>query len=180
MRCRLLSLLLIVGAFPASAHRLDEYLQATRIALATNRIDLSIDLTPGVAVFDQLFVVIDRNHDGRVSEQEATAYGRRVLKDLRFRLDHKPVVPALAGITFPPMSDARAGIGVIRLKAAAVVNSLTPGRHEFSIDNRHLSAISVYLVNALVPKDHAIQITRQIRNENQSSYRLLFTLGSST
>jgi hypothetical protein len=60
MKTGLLGCLLLVLATEAPAHRLDEYLQATRLAVATNRIDLSIDLTPGVAVADQLLVVIDR------------------------------------------------------------------------------------------------------------------------
>ena len=50
MKPVLLGCLLFVLATHALAHRLDEYLQATRISVATNRIDLSIDLTPGVAV----------------------------------------------------------------------------------------------------------------------------------
>jgi hypothetical protein len=33
------------AAAPASAHRLDEYLQATRIGVSQGRIDLEIDLT---------------------------------------------------------------------------------------------------------------------------------------
>ena len=43
-------LLLSYGA-PASAHRLDEYLQATTIALEKNRVHAELRLTPGVAVF---------------------------------------------------------------------------------------------------------------------------------
>ena len=168
-------MLLIVVASTAHAHRLDEYLQATRIAIATNRISLSIDLTPGVAIYDQLIVVIDRDHDGRVSRQEATAYAGKVLHDLQVKLDDKPLLLTLADIRFPSLKDAREGLGIIQLKAAAGIDELAHGPHEFSIENHHLPAISVYLVNALVPKDHAIKITRQSRNENQSNYRLRFT-----
>ena len=39
-------LLLVLSASP-SAHRLDEYLQAARVALAHTRVELEIDLTPG-------------------------------------------------------------------------------------------------------------------------------------
>jgi len=179
MKRALPSLLLLVFASNTQAHRLDEYLQATRITVATNRIDLSIHLTPGVAVFDQLFPVIDRDHDGRVSDKEAATYARRLLKDLQVRLDGKPLNLAAGDINFPPLSDARAGIGVIRFKAAATIDGLAPGRHELVLENRHLPAISVYLVNVLAPKNDAIQIDRQIRNKNQSNYSLLFTLKSS-
>jgi hypothetical protein len=34
----------------AGAHRLDEYLQATRISIGANRIVLQMDLTPGMEV----------------------------------------------------------------------------------------------------------------------------------
>ena len=38
----------------ADAHRLDEYLQATRIDVEVDRIDLDIDLTPGAALPEAL------------------------------------------------------------------------------------------------------------------------------
>ncbi|MBI1177883.1 hypothetical protein GC207_10655 [bacterium] len=170
----MLSLLLIAFAFQTRAHRLDEYLQATRVAVATNTITLSIDLTPGVAVYDQLIVVIDRDHDGRISRQEANDYARKVLIDLHVKLDDKPVKLLLVDIHFPTLNDAREGIGVIQMKAAVRFSALAAGQHELAIDNQHLRAISVYLVNALVPKDRAIKIIRQERNENQSNYRLVF------
>ena len=40
----------LCAAAPAGAHRLDEYLQATRIGVSQNRIDLEIDLTAGAAI----------------------------------------------------------------------------------------------------------------------------------
>ena len=42
-------ILLFVGA-PASAHRLDEYLQATTISVEKDRVQAQIRLTPGVTV----------------------------------------------------------------------------------------------------------------------------------
>jgi hypothetical protein len=57
--------------------------------VATNRIELSIELTPGVAVADQVLAVIDKNRDGRVSSEEAGAYAQRVLKDIQIKLDEK-------------------------------------------------------------------------------------------
>jgi hypothetical protein len=65
---------------PASAHRLDEYLQATRIDLASNRVDLEIDLTPGVEVVNDVLPLMDVNHDGNISIAEGKAYAKLVLK----------------------------------------------------------------------------------------------------
>lgn len=171
--------LLLVLATDALAHRLDEYLQATRVSVATNRIDLTIDLTPGVAIVDQLLVVIDKDRDGRVSKKEIAAYAQRVLKDIRIGLDEKVLVPSLVDTSFPALQELKEGLGVIRIKATVPTGELSAGRHAFSLTNAHLPAISVYLVNALVPKDRAIRITKQTRDELQKDYRLEFEVSRS-
>ena len=43
--------ILLLAGTPASAHRLDEYLQATTISVEKDRVQAQIRLTPGVAVF---------------------------------------------------------------------------------------------------------------------------------
>lgn len=180
MKQGLLSVLLLVLATDALAHRLDEYLQATRISVATNRIDLSIDLTPGVAIADELLLVIDKDRDGRISDKESAAYAQRVLKDIRIGLDETVLVPGLVDASFPAQDEIRKGLGVIRIKATAYVAPLSPGNHALTLTNAHLPAISVYLVNALAPKDRAIKITKQTRDELQKDYRLEFSVSPST
>ncbi|HKS38052.1 MAG TPA: hypothetical protein VJW76_12720, partial [Verrucomicrobiae bacterium] len=155
MKPGLLGCLALVFVTNALAHRLDEYLQATRISVATNRIDLSIDLTPGVAIVDQLLVVIDKDRDGRVSKKEVTAYAQHVLKDIRIGLDEKVLALSLVDTSFPALHEVKEGLGVIRIKATAPVAPLSAGKHTLNLTNAHLPAISVYLVNALVPKDRA-------------------------
>ena len=59
---------------------------------------------------------------------------------------------------------------------SASIEQLAAGQHTLSLTNAHLPAISVYLVNALVPKDRAIKITKQTRDELQKTYRLEFGL----
>jgi len=180
MNSWLLGCLLLVLAAPsdALAHRLDEYLQATRVSVATNRIDLSIDLTPGVAIASQLLAVIDADQDGQVSKAEATAYAQRFLKDLQVALDEASLALSLTDISFPALHEVRGGLGVIRIKASAPVRSLAPGSHTFGLTNSHLPAISVYLVNALVTRDPAISITKQTRDELQKYYRLEFQVAA--
>ena len=176
MRTGLLGCFLFLLAGDAWAHRLDEYLQATRVSVATNRIDLSIDLTPGVAVADQVLAVIDKDRDGRVSDDERTAYAQVFLKDLRFGLDERVLPLSLADISFPALHEVKEGLGVIRIKATSPVRQLATGQHTLSLSNAHLPGISVYLVNALVPKDPAIKITKQTRDELQKNYRLEFAV----
>ncbi len=166
--------LLLLLAANAMAHRLDEYLQAARVAVFTNHIALSLDLTPGVAVVDQLLAVIDQDRDGTVSVAEGDAYAQQVLKDLRIGLDGKVLALRFGDASFPALREIKSGLGVIRLKATALIGPFAGGQHVLTLTNTHLPGISVYLVNALVPKDPAIKITRQIRDEHQRSYRLEF------
>jgi len=129
-----LSCLLLLLATEAWAHRLDEYLQATRVSVATNRIELSIDLTPGVAIADQLLVVIDQDRDGRVSAEEGVAYALGVLKDIRIGLDEKALTLSLVDVSFPALDKVSGGLGVIRIKASAPVE-LGVGRHALRLQN---------------------------------------------
>jgi hypothetical protein len=174
MRAALLGCWLFVVASEGFAHRLDEYLQATRIAVTTNRIDLAFELTPGVAVVAQVLEVIDLDRDGRVSEDEGGAYARRFLKDLKIGLDGKAIAPSVTSVTVPSLTDMRAGVGVIRIKATAPIGSLAPGSHALTLTNGHLPAISVYLVNALQSSVPVVAIGRQARDELQKGYRLEF------
>jgi hypothetical protein len=179
MRTGLLGCLLLLLATDALAHRLDEYLQATRVSVATNHIGLSIDLTPGVAVADQVLAVIDKDHDGRISDEEGAAYAQRILKDIRILLDEKVLALRVVDASFPALREVKQGLGVIRIKANAHIEHLAAGQHTLSLTNAHLPAISVYLVNALVPKERAITITNQTRDELQKEYRLEFGINLS-
>jgi hypothetical protein len=179
MNVRLLGCILFATAFTTSAHRLDEYLQATRIAVATNRIDISIELTPGVAVVSEVLAAINTNHDAQLSDSERQTYGERLLKDIRVGIDDRPVTLLLAQISFPAIQEMKEGHGIIRVKASADIAPLQPGAHTLTLTNSHLPKVSVYLVNALVPKDRTIQIRKQARDEWQRDYRLQFTVDPS-
>jgi hypothetical protein len=174
MRTGLLGCLLIALTSNALAHRLDEYLQAARVSVTTNRIDVSLDLTPGVAVADQVLAAIDRDRGGHASQGGRDAYAQRVLNDIRVALDEKILALGLVSASFPAPHEIKGGLGVIRIKATANLGQLPSGRHTLSLTNAHLPAISVYLVNALVPKDRAVQIIKQTRDELQRGYRLEF------
>lgn len=174
MKALLLAGLWLALANSALAHRLDEYLQAARLSVTTNRIDFSLDLTPGVAVADQLLATIDKDRDGLVSEDERATYGQRVLKDLRLQLDEKELALHLVEVSVPMFFEIRNGVGVIRIRASASVGQLATGKHVLHLTNGHLPAISVYLVNALASKDPAVQVTKQTRDELQKEYRLEF------
>jgi len=179
MNRALLGCLLVGIATGALAHRFDEYLQAARVSVATNRIDVTFYLAPAGEATAQLLVVVDRDGDGAVSEAEGDAYARSFLRDIRLSLDEKALVPGLMETTFPTQAEFEEGTGVIQIKVAAPAGDLAQGDHVLSLTNAHLPEISVYQVNALKPTDKSIKIRKQVRNGLQTDYHLEFTVGPS-
>jgi hypothetical protein len=161
---------------PAAAHQLDEYLQATRIAIEPDRIVLDIGLTPGVSVSEQIFASMDRNGDTVVSESEIEAYGRHVLQDLALEVNGRSLPLTLVRAESPTWPEMRDGVGTIRISAAVKV-SVPRGLHRLRFVNHHRSDIGVYLVNALMPSSGAISIREQERDVRQHGIRLEFDRG---
>ena len=117
---------------PAGAHRLDEYLQATRLSIDIGRVDLEIDLTPGVAVAPQVFAWIDTNRDDRISDAEAEAYARQLLSSVALSVDGRPVPVTLIEIRVPQFREMNLGAGIIRVRATAKLPATGAGRHHVS------------------------------------------------
>jgi hypothetical protein len=157
---------------PAESHRLDEYLQATRLAFSRDRIVVELDLTPGVSVARQVFALIDRDGDNRVSPVEIAAYGQRVLQDVSLRIDGKVSTLTLVRAESPTWDEIREGLGTIRLEASAEAPLATYGRHRVVYDNAHQPAIGVYLVNALSPSLTGMTIGPARRDMLQRSIAL--------
>jgi len=160
------------------AHRLDEYLQATLVTIEPKAIRLQINLTPGVDVAEQVLARIDRDHDGVISTSEAAAYCESVRRDMLIRLDHRNITLKLIASNFPPPSELRTGWGIIQLEFSAKIDLLTAGAHKVTIENRHLQALSVYLVNAAQPRSGQVAIAKQKRNETQSVGEIEFSITS--
>jgi hypothetical protein len=155
----------------ASAHRLDQYLQATTLSVEKDRIQAQIRLTPGVAVLPFVLASIDTDADGLLSASEQRAYADRVLQDLSLRADGNPLALRLVSTKFPSMQEMKEGLGTIVIDFAADV----PGnRHDrqLAFENHHQSPIAAYLVNCLIPSDPRIRVTGQNRNYEQSFYQL--------
>ena len=161
---------------PAGAHRLDEYLQATRLSIDIERVGLEIDLTAGVAVAPQVFAWIDTNRDGQISNAEEEAYARQVLGSVALSVDGRPAPITLVEIRVPPFREMNLGVGTIRVRATASVSAAAAGRHQISYFNAHRSESSVYLVNALVPTDARIRIAGQRRDRSQHGLTLDYTV----
>jgi len=163
--------ILLWAGTPGSAHRLDEYLQATTISVEKDRIQMQLRLTPGVAVFPIVLPNIDTNLDGVISEAEQQAYAERMLRDVSLTIDGHRLPLRLTSTKFARTEEMKEGRGEIQLEFDADVPRNGPNR-ELIFENHHQSRIAAYLVNCLVPRDPDIRLTRQNRNYQQSFYRL--------
>lgn len=153
-----------------AAHRLDEYLQATLIGVTRDGVDVEINLTPGVAVLPAVLSAIDRNHDGRISPDEEQAYAAEVLRDVELQVDGKSVPLRLTGRQFPSLQAMSEGLGTIRLNMRA-----DRAGHELRFENRHMSGVSVYLVNCLASRDDGLLAGKPERDEAQRSIRFSYS-----
>ena len=169
--------LCLAAALPASAHRVDEYLQATRISVDRDRVNLELSLTPGVSLAPLVFFWIDTDHDGHISRKEGEAYAQQVLGSLDLNVDDRPVSVTLSEQQFPEFREMNLGVGVVRLRASAKLKGIADGNHRVLYRNTHKPEWSVYLANALVPEDDHIEITEQRRDNTQREltidYRIL-------
>ena len=160
----------------AAAHRLDEYLQATRVSLERTRVLVELDLTPGATIASTIVPLIDRDADGAISPAEIEAYGRRVLADQSVSLDGQEALLELTSIDAPSIGEMREGMATIRLRATGRVNTQS-GRRDLYVENRHLPSSSVYMINALMPDDRAITVVSQVRDARQSSATIAYEIG---
>jgi hypothetical protein len=174
-RIAMVAVLLALAA-PAGAHRLDEYLQATTIAIEKDRIEAHVRLVPGIAVLPAVIASIDIDADGVLSQAEQRAYAERVQRDLRLTIDGAAAELQRIAFAFPSMHALEEGLGEIELRFEARVPPSAAAGRKIVFDNRHQPAIGVYLVNSLVPGDPHIRITAQNRNYPQSLYELDFVM----
>ncbi len=163
------------AAAPIDAHRLDECLQAALIEITPDEVKVELNLNPGVQVADVMIWAIDRDHDGKISIREGDIYARRLITDLGATLDERPLKLELLKSSFDLIPELQSGVGNIRLEMRIRLRHLATGDHVLSFTNRHQPAISVYLVNALLPKSPSIKILKQERTDNQSIGRIYFS-----
>jgi polyphosphate kinase len=177
---RRLSLLLFLSVAPCvlQAHRLDECLQAAMVIIEPQRVHVQLVLEPGVEVASQVLKRIDRDNNQTISRAESVAYSSALQRELTLRLDGQLLQLRLEVSEFDTPAELRSGSGIIRLTFSAAVKISQPGPHQLVFENRHLSAISVYLFNATQPELPAIRITRQQRNYTQSVGTIDFILTS--
>ena len=162
----------------AGAHRVDEYLQATRLSVDITHVDLEIDLTAGIALASEVFGSIDTNRDGEISGAEGETYARQVLHSVVLSVDGRATPITLIEARFPQFREMSLGVGTIRLRASARVPAAATGHHQISFRNTHRLEESVYLVNALVPANPRVQLGDPRRDSAQQGLRLDYTVAA--
>ena len=172
-----LAIVVVLMGSALGAHQIDEYVQAARVSLSRDRIVVSLDLTPGVAIAGSVIQRLDQDSDQRISPPEAEAYGREVLSALTATLDAAPLPLRLTRVEVPPVGELRDGVGAIRIEATADAVAAA-GRHHLMIHNTHRPQESVYLANALIPAEDDIRIARQDRDARQQLYRLEYEVAT--
>ncbi len=170
-----LALVLVAGGW-SSAHRRDEYLQAARLAIDPDRVQIELDLTPGIAVAESVLAEVDLDRNRSISAGEAGAYCARLLSAMAVDVDGRPLVLALTGSTFPDAGAMMTGEGTMRLQAVAAMPRLSGGTHHLRYRNSHRSDIAVYLVNALVPASDRVAVASQRRDVDQRDVTIEYTL----
>ena len=166
----------IAAGVSISAHRKDEYLQAARIAVDPGRVQVDLDLTPGISVAENVLGAIDADRDGTLSPAETQAYAAKVLHDVTLDVDSHPLEPHVIDSIFPSVAAVRGGEGTIRVRLAASLPDLAPGRHRLRYVNVHRADVGVYLANALVPANDRIAITGQTRDTDQRALHVDYEL----
>jgi hypothetical protein len=166
---------MLAVASPASAHVLDEYLQATIIDIEPGDIRLRINLTPGVDIAWQVIELIDRNDNGTISPEEATTYANTLNRDLSCQLDQRTVKLRLIACEVPAPADLHTGMGIIKAEFSLEQGDLSSGMHSLTLENHHFPGIGVYLFNAAQPESALIRIVGQKRNVNQSTGEVEFS-----
>jgi hypothetical protein len=167
---------LLLCAAQLSAHRRDEYLQAARLAIDPDAVQLQLDLTPGIAVAESVIADIDGDRDGTLSAGEQRAYAGLVLGAVRLEIDGRPLAAALTAAVFPDVEAMRRGEGTIRMQASASAPRLAAGPHHLLFRNSHHRDGGVYLANALVPDSERVAVTAQRRDAVQSELTIDYVL----
>jgi hypothetical protein len=163
-----------------SAHRRDEFLQAARIGIAADRIELELSLTPGISIADAIGAAVDRDRDGVRSDQEQRAFVNQALGAMQLAVDGRPLNITLIAATVPDAAALRCGDAPIEVRAVASLPRLGLGRHRLRFTNAYRRDISVYLVNALVPASDRITVGAQDRDPEQRETTIEYTIAAAS
>ena len=123
--------------------------------------------------------MIDTDGDGQLSEIEKHAYAIQVIQSLSLEVDRVKLELSLLDSQFPVIEAMAAGQESIRLKVQADLPVSWAASRQLRFVNHHAPAISVYLVNCLVPADGEPVIAAQKRDYAQSEIQVTYSFKTS-
>jgi polyphosphate kinase len=109
--------------------------QATLVAIEPSGVRLQINLTPGVAVAEQVLAQIDRDRDGAISKNEAASYAESLKRDLTLRMNGRKLELKLTASEFVPPAELRTGSGTIQMEFCAISGPFAAGPHRLTLEN---------------------------------------------
>jgi hypothetical protein len=166
----------ITASPEVSAHRTEDYLQTARIGVEPDRVQLTLDLTPGIAVAESFLATLDHDRDGSLSPEEQRGYAEEVTSALALEIDGRRLQSTVLSSRFPDPPAFRSGEGTIRLSLQAALPEMPDGPHHLLFRNAHLAGHSAYLANALVPESARVAVTAQRRDRDQSELTIDYML----
>lgn len=168
---------LLLGFTPAAhAHRLDELLQRSFIAVEPARISIEITLTPGVGRADEFVASLDPNHDGKISSSEGETFAATVGGQLALFIDGQRLALTVGDVSVPDLDAVRTGVGDLQIQFTAALPDSPRGARALRFSNNYLPAGSVYLATAFAPAGPNIRIGPLRRDEAQQSLAFDFTI----
>ena len=164
------AVLLVAFTAPASAHRLDEYLQATTVSVDRGELTLRSTLPPGVSAAEAVLARINADRDGAISPADQRRYAERFRDGVRLTIDGAVTRPRLRSWVFATPAARRGGVGVITLVLTAPTGPAAA--HRIVLDHPRPDDQAAYLVNTLVPDDPRIHVVGQERSVDQARYQV--------
>ena len=133
---------LCVLAPAVEAHRLDELLQATYVAVDPDRTRVELYLSVGAEIAGRVEGLMDADGDGVLTGSEQERFAVAQMNQLSVAVDGTPMPLTLSRYQFPDRNDLAQGTGVIRLTFAAA--GAARGRHRLTVANHAEPVASVY------------------------------------
>jgi hypothetical protein len=172
-------MLVVVGPDRLRAHRLDEYLQVAQISVEPDVITIDLYLTPGVQVASAIISTIDASDDGVIAAGEGAAYAREVLQSVGLAVDGQPRAILFVASDYPAIEELRGGLGSVHVRGTAGRPPADGASHVITFENRFDPSRSVYLANAMLPRDPTVAIRGQVRTSSQARLDVAYDIALS-
>jgi hypothetical protein len=169
----LLALLLVPAL--SYAHPRDELEQATYLEILPKHVTIEVNLAPGDIIASDFASLLDKDHDGKLTESEQSAFTSQLLSHLSLSIDGTALPLQIRKSQFPPIESLKKGEERIRLTFDSPVPPFSAGKHTLRYENRYtLTKIkSGYLATTLAG-EQGIQVGTQTRDATQKAIEVEF------